>query len=132
MKGKNALMTKEEIIERYRKGEDPFDLVVEKWVRIEDFLGLAFSREDFIDILTAIHVPIPFCMEYGVRGECFKCPIVKICVPEEEGKESFWSALCRLIQAYAWAGDFLSQEPLRRIVGEFVETLKSYRCDVRH
>lgn len=114
-------MTAEEMQRRYQEGEDPMDLVIEKWVRIRDCLPFAFTREDFVEILQAAQVPIPFCQEHGARRECHRCPIHRLCQAEEE--ESMWSGLWRLLQAYAWAGDLLPLEPLQGAVERFVKEL---------
>lgn len=123
METQPLLMSEQEMMEKYQRGEDHFELVIEKWNRIRDFLDFAFSKEDFVSVLRAAYVIIPFCLELGKRNQCFKCPIKKVCVPEGD-KESFWMALVRLLHAYALAGDFLPPEPIRRVVSQFVDTLK--------
>lgn len=109
------LMSEQEMMDRYRKEEDPFELVIEKWRRIRDFLQFAFSRQDFVSVFEAAYVPIPFCLEFGKRKQCSKCPIRKLCIPEQD-KESFWVLLVRVLHAYAFAGDFLPPESIKGLV----------------
>lgn len=114
------LMTSEEMQTRHQKQEDPFRLVLDKWSRIQSFLTTAFSQEDFVSILEAAQVPIPFCLDLGSRNACNLCPIIRICQSPKDGMESLWSGVFRLLQAYAWAGDFLNPEPLKNMVAELI------------
>jgi hypothetical protein len=118
------LMTPEEMQARYQRQEDPFRLVLDKWSRIQSFLGRAFSQEDFVAILEAAQVPIPFCLDLGARNACTLCPIITICQSHQEGVESLWSGVYRLLQAYAWAGDFLSPEPLKNMIAELIAHIR--------
>ena len=82
------LMTPEEMQTRHQKQEDPFRLVLDKWSRIQSFLGRAFSQEDFVAVLEAAQVTIPFCLDLGARNACTLCPIIRICQspPGRSGK----------------------------------------------
>lgn len=42
-----SLMTIFEMQMRYQKEEDPFDLNIEKWVRIRQFVDIASTLSDF-------------------------------------------------------------------------------------
>ena len=120
-------LTAEEMVQRHKNQEDPFSLVLDKWTRIQSCLNIAFTREDYLDILEASQIPIPFCMELGARDACHLCPLKHICQPPDEGLESFWSGMYRLLQAYAWAGDFIDPEPLKRIVSELISRVREAR-----
>ena len=120
----SVLMTEEEMDSRTERKEDSFGLVIEKWRRIHQHLNLAFTRDDYVTALEASHVVIPFCRTYAVSRNCSDCPILLICQGEDENGESLWSGMYRLLQAYAWAGDFLSPEPLLGYLGRFLDALK--------
>lgn len=58
------LMTFFEMQERYQKKEDPFDLTIEKWVRIRSFVDTASTVSDYQALFQAANVAVPFCVEY--------------------------------------------------------------------
>jgi len=125
------LMTSEEMVARHQRREDPFQLVLDKWFRIQSFLARAFSQEDFVSILEAAQVPIPFCLDLESRNACNLCPIGQICQSSQEGFESLWSGVFRLLQAYAWAGDFLNPEPLKNMVAELIAHIQDAQGSYR-
>ena len=128
MGDRSILLTPDEMESRFAMDEDPFDLVIEKWERLEKYLERAFTLDDFSVFLAASQVPIPFCHIYGARGKCSLCPVAEICRGGEEDEETLWGGLYRLIQAYGWAGDILHPEPLKRYLRRFIESLKELRC----
>ena len=81
----SQLLTFFEMQMRYHKGEDPFDLTTEKWVRIRQSVGTASTLNDFQELSRAANVGVPFCSEYQMKN-CLGCPLEKICGPGEEGK----------------------------------------------
>jgi hypothetical protein len=80
------LMTISEMRDRYKKKEDPFDLTIEKWIRIRRFLDTASTVSDFNNLFQAANVAIPFCFEYQPR-DCAGCPLEKMC---GYGKSCCW------------------------------------------
>ncbi|MBI4775727.1 MAG: hypothetical protein HY788_16410 [Deltaproteobacteria bacterium] len=120
----SILMTEEEMTLRTGQKEDSFDLVIEKWQRIHQYLNHAFTRDDYVVALEASQVVIPFCRTYAAHRNCSNCPILLICQGEDVEGESLWSGLYRLLQAYGWAGDFLAPEPLLDYLGRFLDALK--------
>jgi hypothetical protein len=125
------LMTADEMQDRHQRQEDPFGLVLDKWSRIQSFLGSAFSQEDFVTILEAAQIPIPFCLDLESRNACSLCPIIRVCQSPKDGLESLWSGVFRLLQAYAWAGDFLNPEPLKNMVAELIAHIRDARESYR-
>ena len=120
----SILMTEEEMNSRTEQKEDSFELVIDKWQRIHEYLSSAFTRDDYVTALEASHVVIPFCRTYATSRNCSACPILFICQGEDDEGESLWSGMYRLLQAYAWAGDFLSPEPLLGYLSRFLDALK--------
>lgn len=120
----SQLMTIFEMQKRYQKKEDPFDLSLEKWVRIRQFLETGLTLSDFKDLFQAANIPIPFCYEYQIK-DCLGCPLEKIC---GRGKGEKFVNVMRLIQAYVLAGDMLPKEPLMSGIDNFVMELEMLRA----
>ena len=123
MSDRPILMTPEEMESRITRNDDPFELVVEKWERLASFLEMAFTLDDYNVFLAGCQVPIPFCQMYGAQNRCDLCPIMHLCQGTDEDRESMWSGLSRMIQAYGWAGDMLPPEPLKNYVQRFIRAL---------
>jgi hypothetical protein len=105
------LMTFFQMQERYQRKEDPFDLTIEKWVRIRSFVEAASILSDYQALFQAANVAVPFCFEYQ-RNNCLGCPLEKICGPGKGGK---LLKVMRLIQNHVLAilaGNTLPKEPL--------------------
>ena len=66
------LLTFKEIITRYKRGENTFDLSLEKWVRIRESLKNALTVSHFKEILEAAVIKAPFCLEN--QDNCVICP----------------------------------------------------------
>jgi hypothetical protein len=109
--------------ERIQKRHDPFDLTIEKWVRIRKFLETANTLSDFQELLQGATVAVPFCFEYQTKG-CFGCPLEKICA---RGRGERFLRVIRLIQAYTIAGDLLPKERLISEIYDFLIELEMIR-----
>jgi hypothetical protein len=117
------LMTISEIRARYKKKEDPFDLTIEKWVRIRHFLDTASTLSNFEELSQAANIAVPFCFEYQIE-DCLGCPLVKIC---GRGKGEKLLKVIRLIQIHVLAilaGNMLPKEPLTSEVDGLLMELK--------
>jgi hypothetical protein len=110
--------------ERIQKRHDPFDLTIEKWVRIRKFLETALTLSDFQELLQGATVAVPFCFEYQTKG-CFGCPSEKICA---RGRGERFLRVIRLIQAYTIAGDRLPKERLISEIDDFLIELEMIRA----
>ena len=111
---------------RYSGGEDSLELTVEKWTRIYEFLGSAFSIGHFSEVLQAAVVPLFLCVEY--KDRCEFCPLFRVC---KRGKSEEFNRVMRVMQAYVIAGDVLPKDPLLGIVGNFIEELKKCENDAK-
>jgi hypothetical protein len=120
----DALMTFAEIQERYNNKEDPFDLTLEKWIRIRRYLENPLTRHDFGLLLQASNIAVPFCFEYQPRN-CAGCPLEEMC--GRGGGEKLLRVI-RLIQAYVLAGDMLPVEPLVFEVDRVVMELEALKA----
>ena len=128
------LMTFFEMQKRYQKKEDPFDLTIEKWVRIRSFVDTASTLSDYQALFQAANEAVPFCVEYQ-RKNCLGCPLEKICGP---GKGEKLLKVMRLIRTHVWAilaGNMLSKEPLISEIDGLLTELKKLKPeskDLRH
>jgi hypothetical protein len=93
------LMSAAEMQNRWQNGENPFDLTIEKWNRIRQFIDSASSVSDFNELLRAANVAVPFCFEYQIRG-CAGCPLEKIC---GQGRGEKLLKVMKLIQFHSLA-----------------------------
>ena len=120
----SELMTVFEMQNRYQEEEDPFDLTVEKWIRIRQFLNTASSLSDFQELSQAANIPIPFCFEYQIK-DCLGCALENTC---GRGKGEKFFKVMRIIQAYFLAGDLLPKETLISEIEDFLMELEMLRA----
>lgn len=118
------LFTIKEMRERFQKRDDPFDLTIEKWVRIRKFIETALALSDFQELLRGAVVAVPFCFEYQMKG-CLGCPLEKVC---GGGRGEKFQRIMRLIQAYTLAGDMLPKERLISEINDFLMELEMIRA----
>jgi hypothetical protein len=121
------LMTISEMRDRYKKKEDPFDLTVEKWIRIRRFLDTASTVSDFNNLFQAANVAIPFCFEYQSRN-CTGCPLEKMC---GRGRGGRLLKVMRLLQIHVLAilaGNMLLKEPLFSEVDGILTELRTIKA----
>ncbi len=118
----SELMSFSEIQRRYENEEDPFDLTMEKWIRIRQFADTAQTLRDFQQLLDASNVAVPFCIEYQ-RKDCVGCPLERLCGPGR-GEKLF--RVMKLIQTHylaILAGNTVPKEPLVAEIEELMEQL---------
>ena len=107
----SQLMTFSEMQKRYQEREDPFDLTIEKWIRIHSFVATASSLSDFQQLYQAANLAVPFCFEYQIKA-CSGCPLEAIC---GRGRGEKLLKVMKRIQTHVWAilaGNTLPKEPL--------------------
>jgi len=117
----DRLLDLEEMNRRHKEGEDPFDLAIEKWVRIREYLlengGASHYQEAFQNGLSKIL----FCLDYQER--CLLCPLERICL---DGQSRYYQIMQQL-QTYAQAESPLSREPLLKLIDSYIGELRQYR-----
>jgi len=116
------LVTFREIVTRYEAGENAFDLSVEKWVTIREYLESALSLPEFREILEAASIKVPLCLEYN--DNCAICPLGAVC---GKGQEGSFGKFIRAIQAYCIAGDLLPKSRLLALADQLISELKAYK-----
>ena len=118
----SELMSFSEIEGRYENKEDPFDLTMEKWIRIQQFADTAQTLRDFQQLLDASNVAVPFCFEYQ-RNDCSGCPLESLCGP---GRGEQLLKVMKLIQTHylaILAGNTVPKGPLSTEIEELMEQL---------
>jgi hypothetical protein len=113
------LMSFSEIQRRYENKEDPFDLTMEKWLRIRQFAGTAQTLRDFQQLLDASNVAVPFCFEYQGK-DCVGCPLESLCGP---GRGEQLLKVMKLIQTHYLAILAGNTVPKERLVEEIEELM---------
>jgi hypothetical protein len=122
------LMTFFEMQKRYQEKEDPFDLTIEKWIRIGQFVDTASTLSDYQALFQAANLAVPFCFEYQ-RTNCLGCPLEKICGPGEGEK---LLQVMKLIQTHVWAilaGNKLPKAPLIAEIDGLLMELKMVKSE---
>ncbi|MFW6147712.1 MAG: hypothetical protein ACOC6B_04890 [Thermodesulfobacteriota bacterium] len=121
------LMTAAEMQRRWQNNEDPFDLTIEKWNRIRQFIDSASSVSDFNKLLQAANVAVPFCFQYQIRG-CVGCPLEQIC---GQGRGVKLLKVMKLIQFYSLAilaGNMPLKESLFSEIDGLITELKTIKA----
>ena len=115
-----SLVTYQEIVARYERGESAFDLTLEKWVRIRESLEKAFTLTHFKEILDAAVIKVPLCLQY--RDNCALCPLEGVC---SRGRQGSFGKFVRAIQAYCIAGDLLPKSLLLGLADQIISELEA-------
>ena len=114
------LLMHQEMVTRYEGGENAFDLTLEKWVRIREFIKTAFTTSHFDEVLEAAALKVPLCLEN--QDNCGICPLEAICI---KGQEGSFMRFMRAIQAYCIAGDLLPKSSLLGLTDQVISELES-------
>lgn len=122
----SSLLTYNEMSERYEKGENAFEITVDKWKRIRENIETAYSPQQFQDIFESAAFKVPLCMEY--EDNCAICPLNKVC---RKGEEGSFGKFMRVSQAYCIAGDVLPSSILSRLAEQVISELEVCREEVK-
>ena len=114
------LLDLEEMEHRHAKGEDPFDLAIEKWVRIREYLLEKTDPSRFREAFHCGSTKITFCLDY--KDHCPLCPLESICFDSQ----SLYYQIMRYLQVYSLAGALLPRAPLLELIESYIRNLHSY------
>jgi hypothetical protein len=117
------LLDLDEMKRRHKKGEDPFDLAIEKWVRIRDFLQERKDAGRYRKAFQCGVTKVLFCLDYQDR--CNFCPLENICTDNQ----SLYYQVMQQLQVYSLAGSLLSGEPLIHLIESYIEDLQHRRTE---
>jgi len=121
---KTLLISFEEMRDRTLKGEDPFDLTIEKWMRIKRYVEEVTELSDFQCLPHAASLVVPFCFRYQVLL-CKGCPLFSLC---GAGRGERFLRVIRLIHAYGIAGDMLPKEILLAEIDEIIFEIEAEKA----
>jgi len=117
------LLSLEDMEERYKGGEDPFSLAIEKWIRIRDFLREKSIPSRYREAFHCASTKILFCLDY--KGHCLLCPLESICSDDQ----SLYYQIMRHLQVYSLAGSFLPRTPILEMIDIYIRDLHGCRRD---
>jgi len=111
------LLYLEEMQKRHKKGEDPFDLAIEKWERIREYLLERADPSRFQEAFQCGSTKIIFCLDY--KNHCFLCPLEGVCFDSQ----SLYYQVMRHLQVYSLAGALLPPAPLIELIEAYIRNL---------
>jgi hypothetical protein len=117
------LLSLAEMERRHQKGEDPFELAIEKWIRIRDFLSEKSNPARYREVFQCASTKIIFCLDYA--GHCQLCPFESICIDDQ----SLYYQIIRHLQVYSIAGSLLPRGPVLEMIDSYLRDLNQYRRD---
>lgn len=112
-----GLIGLEEIKQRYEKGEDPFALTLEKWIRIKEFLDKEINYSEIVQLFSAATLKVPFCFDYAPH--CNLCPLEKICQ-----EPSAYHQILKLLYYLLATGMPLEKGPLIELINKLIEEIR--------
>jgi hypothetical protein len=115
------LLDLREMERRHKQGEDPFDLAIEKWVRIREYLLEKADAARFREAFHCGSTKIIFCLDY--KDHCPLCPLEPICFDSQ----SLYYQIMRYLQVYSLAGKLLPSGPLIELIESYIRNLHYYR-----
>lgn len=115
------LLDLEEMVSRHKGGEDPFDLAIEKWVRIRAFLLEKANPPRYQEAFQCGTTKVIFCLDYA--SHCPLCPLERVCFDGQ----SLYYQIMRYLQVYSLAGNLLPRSPLIELIGSYIRDLNGYR-----
>ena len=116
-----TLLDMEEMVRRHKQGEDPFDLAIEKWVRIRDYLMKQSGPDRYREAFHCGSTKIIFCLDY--KDHCPFCPMENVCFDSQ----SLYYQIMRSLQVYSLAGALLPREPVLQLIESYIGDLRGYR-----
>jgi hypothetical protein len=115
------LLDLEEMVRRHKQGEDPFELAIEKWVRIRDYLIKKADPERYREAFHCGSTKIIFCLDY--KDHCPLCPMENVCFDGQ----SLYYQIMRSLRVYSLAGALLPREPVIQLLESYIGDLRGYR-----
>jgi len=117
------LLSLEEMERRHKGGEDPFALVIEKWIRIRDFLREKSVPSRYREAFHCASTKILFCLDY--QGHCLLCPLESSCSDDQ----SLYYQIMRHLQVYSLAGSLLPRTPILEMIDTYIRDLHGCQRD---
>jgi hypothetical protein len=122
---KNRLLTLQEIVSRYRRGENLFDITIEKWAGIKDSFYSLEGLSDLGPIIKSARTGGAFCLEY--QENCLICPLEKWC----KDPQGTYQTIVKLMYLYASSGQKEFKNQTLKHIEKFLEELEEYKAEFR-
>lgn len=119
------LLSFQEIVDRVRRGENLFDITIDKWRRIKNSLHRVGELREMVPILANARMSGAFCLEYD--QSCPLCPIQKWC-RDPEGR---YQNIMRSLYMFAASGERHFKEQAIKEIDRFLSEMEQYREEVR-
>ena len=120
-----SLLTLQEIVTRFRKGGNLFDITIEKWKRIRECLVSLEQDSDVGPIIESSRTGGAFCLEY--QEDCLICPIEKWC----KDPHGTYQTIVKLMYMYAADGHEGYKEQALRHIEKFLEEMEECKEEFR-
>jgi hypothetical protein len=122
---KSRLLTFQEIVSRYRRGENLFDITIEKWAGIKDTFYSLEELSDLGPIIKSVRTGGAFCLEY--QENCLICPLEKWC----KDPQGTYQTIVKLMYLYASSGQKEFRNQTLKHIEKFLEELEEYKAEFR-
>lgn len=118
------LLSLQEIVEKFQKGENLFDITIEKWRRIRNFLKEK-GKEVVPIILDNARTGGPFCLEFN--QQCSLCIIKQWC----RDPNGFYQNVMRYLYMYASTGDYYYKQRAIKEIDKFIEEISKFKETIK-
>ena len=115
------MLTLQEIVSRYRRGENLFDITIEKWKGIKDSLRSLEELSDLGPIIKSVRMGGAFCLEY--QENCLICPLKSVC----KDPQSTYQTIVKLMYLYASSGQTELKDQTLKYIEKFLAELTEYK-----
>jgi hypothetical protein len=122
---KNRLLTFQDIVTRYRRGENLFDITIEKWAGIKDSFHSLEELSELGPIIKSARSGGAFCLEY--QESCLICPLERWC----KDQEGTYQTIVKLMYLYASSGQKEFKHQTLKHIEKFLEELEEYKEEFR-
>jgi hypothetical protein len=122
---KNRLMTFQDIVTRYRRGENLFDITIDKWTGIKESFHAVEQLSELAPIIRSARSGGAFCLEY--QESCLICPLERWC----RDQEGTYQTIVKLMYLYASSGHQEFKNQTIRHIDKFLEELEEYKEEFR-
>ena len=121
----SKLLSIQEIVARYRRGDNLFDITIEKWRGIKHSLNSLQELPELGPIIKSARTGGAFCLEY--QENCLICPLEKWC----KDPEGTYQTIVKLMYLYASSGQKELKEQTIKHIEQFLEDLEEYKNEFR-
>jgi hypothetical protein len=122
---KNRLLTLQEIVTRYRRGENLFDITIEKWTGIKDSFLAVEELSELGPIIKSARTGGAFCLEY--QEDCLICPFEHWC----KDPQGTYQTIVKLMYLYASSGQKEFKDQTLKHLEKLLEELEEYKDEFR-